>query len=180
MSFKKSALIVIGAVLFFCEAAFAGSYWRKVEVNHPGQINGVAMSPSGKHIVWSGDFDLHSSDRGVTWDTVSGFAPNIMDYGDEKHGFGVGSGQSGSVGVYRSSDSGKTWLRIGLPDNFINFNEVDFIDSIHGWAVGNKDFIVTTNDGWQTWTTKPFGLPGMIGGGLDSGTRCGVLSPDGW
>ncbi len=180
MRYKKPALITAGAVLLFLgvfsSVSGAGrSWWRKVNVNHPGQICGVAMSPSGQHIVFSGDFTAHSSDGGVTWQVVER-SPFIMNYGTESHVFGVASGQSGSVGVYRSTDYGVTWLLMQLPDNLINFNEVDFVDSVHGWAVGNKDFIVTTSDGWQTWTTKPFGVPGMIGGGQIPGYATGFCS----
>jgi photosystem II stability/assembly factor-like uncharacterized protein len=156
---KFCLLFAAGILLLFPLLAFGRSYWRKVNVNHPGQIEAVAMSPSGQHIVLSGDFSLHSSDRGVTWDTVNGCA-YIMDFGDETHLFGAGSNpQSGFVGVCRSTDYGNTWTLTELPQDLIQFNELDFIDSVHGWAVGNKDFIVTTNDGWQTWTTRPYGLP---------------------
>jgi photosystem II stability/assembly factor-like uncharacterized protein len=68
--------------------------------------------------------------------------------------------------VFYSTDSGKSWEFKELPQDFIDFREVCFIDSIHGWAVGDKDFVVATNDGWQTWMTQSYGAPGYIANGV--------------
>jgi len=90
-----------------------------------------------------------------------------MDFGDESHLFGVGSNPgSGYAAVYQSIDYGMSWFVNELPQHFIFFSEVDFVDSVNGWATGDKDFIVTTKDGWQTWTAQSYGIPGYRGGGV--------------
>jgi len=169
MQVKKSAVaIAVGIVLLLFGVAHPRSYWRMVDVGVGlAQINGVAMSPSGQHIVLSSDFNLHSSDRGVTWEQFDHSGPAIMDFGDETHLFGVGSNPgSGFNAVYRSTDYGKTWFSLELPLNFIYFSEVDFVDSVHGWAVGDKDFAVTTNTGWKSWIARSYGISGYTGGGV--------------
>ena len=51
--------------------------------------------------------------------------------------------------ILHTTDGGTTWVR---QNSGINepLNAVDFLDSTHGWAVGNNDSLYTTNGG-QTW-----------------------------
>lgn len=61
-------------------------------------------------------------------------------------------GRPGSV-VLHSADAGKTWSaqRTGSP---IPLNDVQFVDSDHGWAVGEMGTILATSDGGRTWTAQ--------------------------
>lgn len=164
-----SVIFFLGGVLL-SGLAQAKSVWRKVQTPFQGQINGVAMSPDGKHIILSGGFTLHSSDRGVTWEQVTS-SPDIMTFGDNVHLFGVASSQdcnapNGSAALYSSKNYGKVWYQSPVAPPMC-FRNVFFLDSLFGWAVGNeKDSIVVTKDGGKTLETRPYGSQGYVGGGV--------------
>ncbi|MGH8003917.1 MAG: WD40/YVTN/BNR-like repeat-containing protein, partial [Limisphaerales bacterium] len=159
---KPSVAITVGVILLLSEVAHPRSYWRMVQTPYEGQIDGVTMSPDGRHIVLS-DANLHSSDRGVTWEPV-GSVLEIIVFGDNTHLFGVGSNPgncsqlNGIAEMRRSTDYGKTWSGTSVRTPMC-FSDVFFLDSLHGWAVGqNKDSIVITKDGGRTLFTRPYNL----------------------
>lgn len=171
MPFRRPITVfVLGIVLLLFEIVYPRSHWRKVDAGFQGQINGVAMSPDGRHIVLSGGFCRHSSDRGITWESV-GSCPDIMVFGDNAHLFATGFTQgcnlpNGYADIERSSDYGKSWnITIVRPP--MCFSDIFFIDSLHGWSVGsNKDSIVITKDGGRTLTTRSYGLPNYFAAGV--------------
>ncbi len=188
-------LILIGCLLFFTNSLFAQcAHWHKIDTGLRGQINGVAMSPDGQHIVITGIITLHSTDRGLTWDTVNTAKPPTMIFGDNLHLFAVASSpdcnlQNGIAEMRRSTDYGRTWSATSVRPPMC-FRDVFFLDSLYGWAVGsNKDSIVITKDGGRTLITRPYRLPGFdargvifldslrgwVGGGLQ-GTDTAVLA----
>ena len=167
---KSSVAIALGVVLLVFGVAHSRSYWRMVQTPLQGQINGVAMSPDGWHIILSGGFALHSSDRGLTWEQITS-SSDIMAFGNNSHLFYAGSGQgcnlpNGFAEIGRSTDYGKTWSGTSVRTPMC-FTDVFFLNSLHGWAVGqNKDSIVITKNGGQTLFTRPYGLPGYVAGGV--------------
>ena len=48
----------------------------------------------------------------------------------------------------RTSDAGETWSTIANADGTIR--EIQFVDAEHGWALGDRD-VLTTTDGGVTW-----------------------------
>lgn len=162
--------------------------WQIVDVGvGAAQINGAAMSPNGQHIVLSNGANLHSSDGGATWEPV-GSVPEITVFGDNTHLFAVGSSQgcnlpNGLAGMLRSTDYGKTWLgtSVAVP---MCFNDVFFLDSLHGWAVGSyNDSIVITKDGGKTLITRALGFGYEQSSGLARFSASGVSFIDssrGW
>jgi photosystem II stability/assembly factor-like uncharacterized protein len=161
MALKKPTAIAIGTVLLLFALAQAKSVWRKVDIGvGNAQLDGVAMSPNGLHIVTT---ISHSSDRGVTWELFPNRIPSIMAFGDNIHLFGVASSQgcnlpNGSAALYRSTDYGRTLEETPVQAPMC-FNDVFFLDSLYGWAVGSwKDSVVITKDGGKTFVTRPFGF----------------------
>ena len=61
-------------------------------------------------------------------------------------------GRPGSV-VLHSADAGKSWeaQRTGQP---LPMNDLQFVDTAHGWAVGALGTILATKDGGQTWQVQ--------------------------
>src|SRR3972149_4799786 len=168
MAFRKVIpTIAIGVMPILCglsEPLFAQcARWQKVDVGFLGQINGVAMSPDGRHIVTDVG---HSSDGGATWELFEFTIPEILAFGDNAHLFAVASSQgcnltNGSAALYRSTDYGKSWDTTSVRTPMC-FREVFFLDSLSGWAVGyEKDSVVFTNDGGKTLQTRFFCVPGI-------------------
>lgn len=168
---RSTAILTCVMVLFVFRVAACQGVWQKVDVGVGfAQINGVAMTSNGQHIVLANSADLHSSDGGITWEKL-GSTPERITFGDSTHLFEVGSGQgcnlpNGYAEMGRSTDFGKTWqvIPIQVPMCFLGLS---FVDSIHGWAVGAyKDSIVITSDGGRTVRYQPYGVPSYGGGGV--------------
>jgi photosystem II stability/assembly factor-like uncharacterized protein len=55
--------------------------------------------------------------------------------------------------IFRSSDGAKTWV---LQETNIRepLFDIDFVDTLHGWAVGNLGLILHTTDGGRTWVQQ--------------------------
>src|SRR3989304_2521154 len=94
-----------------------------------------------------------------------------MTFGDNAPLFAVAPSQgcnlpNGSAELYRSTDYGKTWelSPVRAP---ICFNDVFFLDSLYGWAVGpGKDSVVLTIDGGKSLLTRFYGVSGFVAGGV--------------
>ena len=68
--------------------------------------------------------------------------------------------QAGLRRVYRTTDGGGTWSGQATGGVF----DIDFADSLHGWAVGYAQASLLTTDGGENWTTmSPLGLRDCIG-----------------
>ncbi len=101
---------------------------------------------------------------GSQWDTLFVDIPysRLQDicFPSESNGWGVGgievfedglTGPAGGEGyIYHSSDGGESWV---LQDSIKRdaFTAVDFMDNLHGWAVGYRGLFAQTDDGGQTW-----------------------------
>ena len=106
---------------------------------------------------------LTTHDGGQNWDEKA-FRP----YGDRgscpvpMNGWILGQGTI----IGKTVDGGQSWIRqdmsnpiLGIfrPSNGFYFYDFRFLDSAHGWAVGeaySHPAIATTNDGGETWTEQ--------------------------
>lgn len=81
------------------------------------------------------------------------------------HGWAVGEGGT----ILATDDGGRTWRQVprqrGDLEDVDSFDDVDFVDRLHGWAVGWGDaadgpgVILATSDGGHTWV-RQYALPG--------------------
>ncbi len=105
---------------------------------------------------------LHTADGGSTWnEQVSGtnFILESVVFVDPLHGWAVGGWPRdyevslyGGMGVILATDDGgKTW-RHQLEAAAGWLSNAYFIDSSHGWAVGEYGTVLRTQDGGETWT----------------------------
>ena len=105
---------------------------------------------------------------------------NSVYFADAAHGWAVGNSQgvSGYAPVIlATTDGGATWGAQDSGSAGINasLNSVRFVDSTHGWAVGDSydasaygtSVILATTDGGATWSAQDPGSAG-IGGSLKS------------
>ncbi|MBN2471487.1 MAG: hypothetical protein JXN59_12250 [Anaerolineae bacterium] len=112
----------------------------------------------------------HTIDGGETWQPQKlPEAASILqgvECVDALNGWAVGTARSGEdqygrlqhAGViYHTADGGQTWTeQIGVES--FSFAKVDFVDALHGWAVGfatstgaDQRAVFHTSDGGQTW-----------------------------
>lgn len=51
-------------------------------------------------------------------------------------------------------DGGVTWNEAPRTSNRVGIDAIDFIDALHGWAVGAGGSIIATEDGGYTWQVQ--------------------------
>ncbi len=105
----------------------------------------------------------YTEDGGQTW--IEQFSPDLklvftdICFTDSSHGWIVGfKGSSGETGgnIFRTADGGENWER--LAPEYVLW-EVDFLDSLNGYAVGSMygaawgPPVLRTMDGGETWET---------------------------
>lgn len=99
-----------------------------------------------KAIAVGGDFEYGSSyvstnDQGHTWqyDTLGTFGiGNAVDFRTPYEGWiALGIAQKFSF----TRDTGNTWISFYTPDS-VSLNDIQFTDSLHGWAVGYNGVIL--------------------------------------
>jgi photosystem II stability/assembly factor-like uncharacterized protein len=95
---------------------------------------------------------------------------NEVFFSDDEHGWirgGYSSNQEFQSILLKTSDGGKSWQKIQMPEYIIN--DMYFSDSLHGWAVGydttytgnwppGSGLILHTSDGGESWFSQIEGL----------------------
>lgn len=99
---------------------------------------------------------LHTNDGGVTWsvqeyklvikDQEVDLYPFSMFFLDDQHGWIMGGG------ILETTNGGITWTqKTSKPFGSWNMNDIIFVSSNSGWAVGENGFIFHTVDEGQAW-----------------------------
>jgi len=107
---------------------------------------------------WMGEFKLgRTVNAGVSWDTIRDFwggqvgSSRFARVGQHIWHPGTWSPSGNSV---RSTDGGTTWLdmdslgAIGDGEPF----DINFVDTLNGWAIASRQSIRRTTDGGDSWT----------------------------
>ncbi|MFN8011974.1 MAG: hypothetical protein U0P81_11305 [Holophagaceae bacterium] len=109
-----------------------GTTWKPVFDKHAQSIGAIRVDPSNPKTVWVG--------TGESW------VRNSVSVGD---------------GVYKSTDAGETWTRMGLPDSEriagivvdpTDGNTVYVAAMGHLWSGGGERGLYKTTDGGKTWS----------------------------
>ncbi len=82
---------------------------------------------------------------------------NCVDFVDNQTGYAVGTYGF----IYKSTDSGESWIEVFKTQNSISLSFVDFVDSENGFA-GGGDILYNTTDGGANWNI--ISMPGSAGG----------------
>jgi photosystem II stability/assembly factor-like uncharacterized protein len=129
-------------------------------------------------------------DGGVTW-THQATCPNTslsaVDFVDVMHGWAVGFAfpccaytheTQGPGAIVATTDGGRTWRRQEAPRG--DFLAAAFVDTDHGWAVGNGGVIAATSDGGEHWVSQADSHSGKTSEGVDfiDANRGWIVSPD--
>lgn len=140
------------------ETTNGGYNWTATIVGPEPMIDLYIFNPL-KTFAAGGDFEYGSSivktfNQGVNWfyDTLGVFGvANSIDFRNQKEGWiSVGSSQKFTYTL----DTGNTWTSIFTPDSIPIF-DIDFSDSLHGWAVGYYGCILKYNSGVVSVSNVP-------------------------
>jgi photosystem II stability/assembly factor-like uncharacterized protein len=137
---------------------------------------------------------VHTSDGGATWTPqttgIAGLSYDLtgVTFVNVDQGWAVGGRDWGDVSsgvVLHTTDGGLSWVPQTLPVSDVELNDVAFVDTLHGWAVGevvgetgtNVTVILGTHDGGATWTEQLSYMP-PVGGNTSDGTLTSVACID--
>ena len=137
----------------------AGSMWVssnggfnwKATIVGPEPLNDVYIFNGIKAIATGGDFEygsstVRTSNQGLNWiyDTLGTFGvASSIDFRTANEGWiTLGIAQKFTYTI----DTGNTWRSVYTPDSIPVF-DVDFTDSLNGWAVGYSGYILKYNSG---------------------------------
>lgn len=126
----------------------------------------------------------YSSDGGRTWvaATVSDTAGRAVEVSQSQRvrfdSTGIGWALvtiAGQASVLRSSDAGRSWVRLSLPTDLpagLSLADIDSPDGRTVWVVGTGGLVLASRDGGSTWRVQPSGtsLPVISISALDAQT----------
>jgi len=113
------------------------------------------------HGTYSGEKGMLRStiDGGVTWTALASGGSGETHALDAVDGLHAWAANDGGEVLY-TTDGGALWQRSFVPgfDTYGHLQDVDFADTLHGWAVGRQEYfnfgvgrIAHSNDGGLTW-----------------------------
>lgn len=144
-----------------------GNYWEQIFTPYAqAEFYGVSFINENEGWVvagWPDSLDvgqgiiIHSSDGGFVWDSLyrSDTYEDFFDvhFFDQNTGIVVGGNETDySPILWKTTDGGNSWNPIQTPENTFYLRALDFVDNLHGWAVGRFGSIIRTTDGGNTWT----------------------------
>jgi photosystem II stability/assembly factor-like uncharacterized protein len=165
------------------DPAFHGLVWRNVGPFRGGRVEAVAGVAQDQRIYYMGGTGggvWKTTDAGTTWNNISdgyftsgdiGFIavapsdPNVLYVGTGEPGVRIETMASGD-GLYKSTDAGKTWARIGLEKSnniasiVVDPQNPDIVYvGVQGtpWADQEGRGVHKSTDGGKTWAVS---LPG--------------------
>jgi photosystem II stability/assembly factor-like uncharacterized protein len=138
---------------------------------------------------------LHTADGGQTWQqaTIQMPFPRQISFIDPQHGWVLAAvrppgGAAEPVGVFRTTDGGKTWVNVATalfadttPPGRLPYGGqktgMRFLDASTGWVTGtvslsNLAWLYVTHDGGSTWQQQSLLMPQGV-----PSARLSILSP---
>jgi photosystem II stability/assembly factor-like uncharacterized protein len=126
------------------------------EILFRSKTEGWAVAMDSEH----GDFLLHTSDGGATWEQMF---PELrptedLSFPDEKNGFGLGA-LSDSAAVLKTEDGGDSWQTVTSLTGKYLAEKLSFVSPSEGWlaamavggAAANGQVVLHTSDGGKSW-----------------------------
>ncbi|MFZ5830641.1 MAG: WD40/YVTN/BNR-like repeat-containing protein, partial [Planctomycetota bacterium] len=119
------------------------------------------LPPTGGWLVGDGGLLMATTDLGASWQSPPAPLPQeFADQFDLRTVTAVGdrvwaAGDPGTR-VLHSPDGGRSWLA-ATTNSRAPIEDLCFVDTLHGWAVGALGTILATDDGGRTWRRQRCG-----------------------
>jgi photosystem II stability/assembly factor-like uncharacterized protein len=153
---------IVGDSSVFLRTTDAGSTWTKQTLGDFGLWKMKFLTPSLGWIVGhtkgKSSLVLKTTDGGNSWtvqdSSYAGIGLQGVSFVDSLHGWTIGSAYypDTSGRIYRTTNGGASWLAADSP-HVAWPNDIFFVDTSRGFAVGEYGGIVRTTDGGVTWQT---------------------------
>ena len=165
---------VLFSLIFFSLSFFSTqAQWQLQAVNTDASFR--AVSVANPNVVWIGGTKgtfVRTTDGGQTWQTGTVPDAQTCDFRDVQaidaqtaYLMSAGPAEKAQARLYKTTNGGQTWsLQYQTQKPGVFFDSMDFWDKDHGIVfsdpVEGKWFILTTNDGGQTWQpVSPAAIP---------------------
>jgi len=132
-----------------------GDYWEK-QISHMNLLLDMYfLNESAGYS--AGIYFEYTTDGGDTWNSTDiNMVASSLDVIDENN-IWIAGYDDNEKGIIKSSvDGGLTWNK-KLGDTIQFLNDITFIDSNNGWAVGDSGTILHTSDGGNNWEFQESG-----------------------
>ncbi len=186
------------ALLVAALAAPAAAQWQLVPAPTIAEFRGLSLAGDGT--AWASGTHgtvARSTDGGASWTVDSVPGATTLDLrsivGLSAHvavAASAGPAENGQARIFRTTDGGKTWTTTYSTDRKgVFLDALAFWDARHGIALSDPVdgtlFLLTTDDGGQTWTRVPPGAipPTLSGEGAFAASNTSIAlwgSRDAW
>lgn len=141
-------------------STFAQNYsWQEIQTPVKASLRG--LSPVSGQVVWASGSDgtwLRTIDGGKSWDYGIIAGLDTVDF-RSIHGFDKNTAVAASAGqpavIYRTTDAGKSWVKVHQEGKDAFFDAIAFIDDKKGYVLGDPIagnwMILETQDGGKSW-----------------------------
>jgi photosystem II stability/assembly factor-like uncharacterized protein len=138
---------------------------------------GVTWKVDAEHLVWSVEHEMKHVTATTNTGTVmtAGEVVTAIFFIDATTGWAAADAPASSTDlsqrrgvVYATTDGGATWRDVSGSSLSSPINDIWFVTSKEGWAVGGNaevnevDLILHTTDGGRTWTRQRSGAPQLV------------------
>jgi photosystem II stability/assembly factor-like uncharacterized protein len=162
----KQVLLSLAVCLISALSSLA--QWQAQAVNTDASFR--AVSVAGPEVAWIGGTKgtfVRTIDGGKTWQTGAVPDAQACDFrdvhavdGQSAYLMSAGPAEKGQARIYKTTNGGQTWsLLYQTQQKGVFFDGIDFWDKQHGIVfsdpIDGKWFILTTDDGGQTWQPVP-------------------------
>ncbi|MEZ0482952.1 WD40/YVTN/BNR-like repeat-containing protein [Fibrella aquatica] len=156
------------SLFVLCSTIPALAQWQPQSVNTTASFRSVSVA--GPDVVWIGGTKgtfVRTADGGRTWQTGNVPDAQTCDFRDVKavdantaYFMSAGLAEQGQARIYKTTNGGQSWtLLYQTQQPGVFLDGIDFWDKQHGIVFGDpidgKWFILTTDDGGQTWQPVP-------------------------
>jgi photosystem II stability/assembly factor-like uncharacterized protein len=136
-----------------------GESWEHLDSWYHADYYGLHFFPDGKGLLYGESSSMpHTTDGGVTWDTLGHNWGYILDTYFVRPELGFACNK----GIERTTDRGKSWtwdvletVNPDFPAQTPQFQAMTFADAQHGWAVGHNGVIYGTSSGGLVHADAP-------------------------
>lgn len=155
-------------ILFLLPFFSSLAQWQPQTVGTDASFRSVSVA--NPNVVWIGGTKgtfVRTTDGGQTWQTGTVPDAQTCDFRDVQaidaqtaYLMSAGPAEKGQARLYKTTNAGQTWsLQYQTQQTGVFFDSMDFWDKDHGIVfsdpVDGKWFILTTDDGGQTWQPVP-------------------------
>src|SRR5687768_16642631 len=144
---------------------FTAPHWTMQTSGVTARLRGV--SAVSERMAWASGANstvLRTVDGGVTWQKLNVTTEELdfrdIDAVDAQTAYALSIGNGPASRIYKTTDAGKTWtMQFKADDQKVFLDAMSFWDATNGIVFGDssdgKHYILTTDNGGQTWTRVP-------------------------